>query len=106
MIRKWPSIDGVKNAAIIYEMRGKREVSLTFINWIQRYATKLHKSNNIIFLAELEPGVKNQLEKIGVLDVIGKENIFLAQPVIGASFRDAIKAADEWVKKQRNHNSL
>ena len=38
-----------------------------------------------------------QLEEIDVLDPLGKENVFLAQPRFGAALGEAVAAAERWI---------
>jgi SulP family sulfate permease len=100
MEKKLPSIQNVKNAAIIFVDRSIEETNNTFITWLQKYSKKLQASGNILFLAEIHPNVKKQLEKTETLKIIGEKNVFVSQPTIGASIIDAIAAANDWLKKR------
>ena len=49
--------------------------------------------------------VLDQLEKTDLLDLIGKENVFLAQPQFGAALRQALAAAEEWIAQGNEHTN-
>ena len=100
MIKKLPSAENVKNAAIIFVDRHVNEMNNTFITWLQQYTKKLQASGNRLILAEIHPKVKEQLVEVGALEIIGEENVFLSEPTIGASIVDAIDEANDWLKKR------
>jgi hypothetical protein len=52
-------------------------------------------------LADVGPNVLKQLESTGVIDDLGKENVFEAQPVLGASIEEALAAAEAWIARRR-----
>jgi hypothetical protein len=47
----------------------------------------------------VDPALRDQLAKTGLLAVIGPENIFMAQPQIGAAINEAAQAAARWLKE-------
>jgi hypothetical protein len=50
-------------------------------------------------LVGVDPALRDQLAKTGLLAVIGPENIFMAQPQIGAAMNEAAQAASKWLKE-------
>ena len=48
-------------------------------------------------LVGVDPAVRDQLAKTGVLKLIGDENVFLATPQIGAALNQAVAAANAWL---------
>ena len=44
-------------------------------------------------LVGVDPVVRDQLAKTGVLQVIGEENVFVATPQLGAALNQAVAAA-------------
>jgi SulP family sulfate permease len=95
-----PSLKDVKNAVVILRARYQESVSSTALKWLDRYAKELRQSGNLLMLAGVEPHVIQKLEKAGLLDQIGKENVFAARPVLEASLNEALDAAEEWLKKK------
>ena len=51
-------------------------------------------------LAGVELHVIQKLEKAGLMDRIGKENVFAAGPVLEASLNEAFDAAEAWLKNR------
>ena len=40
-----------------------------------------------------------------MLDLIGRENIFMAQPRFGASLKEAVVAAEQWIAQGSHPNT-
>jgi hypothetical protein len=55
-------------------------------------------------LAGSSERVREQLQETDFLDLIGEENVFLGQPEFGASLREAVAAAEEWMKQNEARN--
>jgi hypothetical protein len=52
-----------------------------------------------LMLAGISPGVMLQLERTGLLDRIGRENVFLAHQQWGVAAYEAYEAAQEWLEE-------
>jgi hypothetical protein len=48
-------------------------------------------------LVGVDPLVRDQLAKTGMLELIGDENVFVATPQIGAALNKAVAAANAWL---------
>jgi SulP family sulfate permease len=96
-----PSHQDVKNAVVILRARYQESVSSTALKWLERYAKELRQSGNLLMLAGVESHVFQKLEKAGLLDHIGIENVFTARPVLEASLDAALDAAELWLKKRK-----
>jgi hypothetical protein len=48
-------------------------------------------------LVGVDPAVRDQLAKTGVLKLIGEENVFLATPQLGTALNQAVAAATAWL---------
>jgi SulP family sulfate permease len=95
-----PSTQGVTNAVVIFRLRGRQGAGSTGLKWLSKYTEKLHAGGNQLMLAGISPGVMKLLEHTGVVDVIGRENVFTAQPGFGASLDAAQAAAQQWLSEQ------
>ena len=51
-------------------------------------------------LAGVESHVMQKLEKAGLLNLIGKKNVFASQPILEASLDEALDAAEAWLTKK------
>ena len=92
---------GVKDdSVVIFGLRDRDEVGSTFIRIIRRYARLLQQQDNLFMLEGLNERVLEQLQKTDALDLIGADNVFLADPRFGLSARQALSAAESWMKHQ------
>ena len=69
----------------------------TTLKSIVRYSRELREDGNLLLLAGVRPRVFELLERTGIIDAIGKENIFPAQRVIMAPLNEAMDRAQEWL---------
>ena len=50
-----------------------------------------------LMLVGVDPNVKEQMERTGVLHQIGHENVFLVQEGVGQALQDAVDDAEKWI---------
>lgn len=94
-----PQVGGATNAVLAINLRGKSEIGSTFITVLQRYALALRAHDSKLMLVGVDPIVRDQLAKTGVLQTLGEENVFVATPQIGVALNQAVAAADAWIQK-------
>jgi SulP family sulfate permease len=92
-----PKVGQAQGTVVIIRLRDRDEVGSTFIRTIERYAQSLQAGGNVLMLEGLSEKVLDQIERTELLDLIGEENLFLAQPQHGASLRQALVAAEKWL---------
>ena len=92
-----PSVDDTRNAVVALILRGQPEVGSTFLNVLHRYVEALRAHDSKLMLVGVDPAVRDQLARTGMLQTIGEENVFLATPQIGAAMNAAAAAAQEWL---------
>jgi SulP family sulfate permease len=92
-----PSVDNTSHAVVILRLRGKAEIGSTFVTVLERYATALTAHDSKLMLVGVDPAVRDQLAKTGVLKLIGEENVFLVTPQLGAAVNQAVAAAYAWL---------
>ena len=64
---------------------------------MQRYSEALQAHDSKLMLVGVDPAVRDQLAKTGVLKIIGEENVFLATPQLGGAMNAAAEAAYAWL---------
>jgi sulfate permease, SulP family len=95
---KLPNVDEQTNdAVVIVNLRGKDELGSTFMGAMQRYAEDLAKHTSRLMLAEVDPVVREQLARAGIVDAISRRSIYLQTDRVGESLYDAYADAEEWV---------
>jgi SulP family sulfate permease len=85
------------NAAVIINLRSSIDLGSTFLKVLERYADDLHAHDSILMLAGVLPKVIDQLQKTGLMQHIGRENIFVEGEIIGQSVLAAWDKAEQWV---------
>lgn len=91
-----PDIGDARGTVVIFRLRDRDEVDSTFIRVIKRYVRTLHARDNLLLLAGLNRQVTEQLKRTGLYDLIGEDNIFLAQPRFAVSMEQALARAKSW----------
>jgi SulP family sulfate permease len=100
-----PDDTGTRQAVVILRLRDRDEVGSTFVRILDRYARSLQARGGKLMLVGVGNQVYAQLERTGVLDDIGRENVFLAQPKLGDSLLAAYTAASAWLVAHRGSNN-
>ncbi|MCC6453619.1 MAG: SulP family inorganic anion transporter [Caldilineaceae bacterium] len=88
-----PAVGNSQRAMVILLLRGYSEVGSTFINALTRYARQLEAHEGRLILAGVSEVIYHQLEKTGAINLLGRDNIFPAEPQWGLSAQKAYGAA-------------
>jgi sulfate permease, SulP family len=92
-----PEVGNATRAAVAINLRGKSDIGSTFVTVLQRYAQALQARQGKLMLVGVDPLVRDQLAKTGVLRLIGDENVFVATPQLGEALNQAVAAAHAWL---------
>lgn len=98
IMNKMPALEGVSNAVIIWRLRGVEEIHSTFLKQLSLFAQKVQAGGNRFMLEGVEPRAMATLEKTGLLEEIGPENVIPRQPGMGAALDAAWEEAQTWLK--------
>jgi SulP family sulfate permease len=90
-----PAPDGSVNAVVIFLMRGYDQFGSTMIGVLTRYARTLQEHGGKVILAGISEGVLSQLERTGLLELIGKDSIFMATHEFGVAANQAYEYAQK-----------
>ena len=82
---------------VIFLLRGYDQFGSTMIGVLDRYTRTVQEQGGKLILAGLSEGVLTQLERTGVLELIGKENIFMATDEFGMAANQAFDYAQKWL---------
>lgn len=94
-----PSAEGTQRPVVILILRGYEDIGATVIGTLHRYTQSLQAHDGRLILAGVSPTLQYQLERTGLLDFIGRENIFPATETIGESGNTALWAARAWLSE-------
>jgi SulP family sulfate permease len=93
-----PEAEESKEAVVIFVFRGYDRFGSTMIAVLDRYNQVLQAHRGKLILAGISPGVMAQLERTGLIDTIGRENVFPVQPQWGLATYEAMEAAQAWLE--------
>jgi SulP family sulfate permease len=97
--------DATRHSVVILALRGQTDVGSTFLNVLSHYAEQLHGQESKLMLAGVDPHIVTQMERTGILQAIGRENVFPASEGIGEALLQAIEAGDRWIATVRERDS-
>jgi len=92
-----PAVGDATRSVVAINLRGKSEIGSTFVTVLQRYSQALQAKQGKLMLVGVDPQVRDQLAKTGVLRLIGDENVFVATPQLGEALNQAVAAATAWL---------
>ena len=93
-----PAAEDARQAVVIFLLRGYDQFGSTMIGVLDRYIHTVQDNDGKVMLAGVSPGVLTQLERTGLLQVIGRENVFLAQKQWGLAANQALAAGEAWIE--------
>ncbi|MFZ4701183.1 MAG: SulP family inorganic anion transporter [Candidatus Methylumidiphilus sp.] len=97
-----PEVGDATHAVVAINLRGKSQIGSTFVTVLQHYSQALQNQDSKLMLVGVDPAVRDQLAKTGVLKLIGEENVFLATPQLGTALNQAVAAATAWIGRPTN----
>jgi SulP family sulfate permease len=97
ILGKMPSLEGVSNAVIIWRLHDVEEIHSTFLKQLSLFAQKAQAGGNRFMLEGIEPHVMTTLEKTGILDALGHDNVFPVQPGMGQALDSAWQEGQTWL---------
>ena len=92
-----PEVGNARRPVVIFALRGHDELGSTLMGVFQRYARSIQKNEGIVMFAGVSEHVRKQMERTGLLRLVGPENVFLENKQWGIAAYDAIAAADKWL---------
>jgi SulP family sulfate permease len=94
-----PDTGDAERAVVILGLRDRDEVGSTFVRVLTRYAQELEEQGNKLKLTGLNERVQEQLQRTGLFDTLGPDDIYPAQETIGAALQQAEADAWAWIGK-------
>jgi SulP family sulfate permease len=95
-----PAPENADNSIVIFGLRGRESLTSSAVVMLERYVRRLQARGNKLMLVGVEPRVRRELERTGLMKVIGEESVFAASAIIGGSFQEGWVAAHEIVRRK------
>ena len=92
-----PSVEKASRPVVILLLRGYEDVGSTVSEVLRRYTQALQANQGKLIMAGVSPALLAQLQRTGLLELIGKENIYLTTKNIGEAGNAAYRAATDWL---------
>ncbi len=92
-----PDRQGAQKAVVILTLRYMETLPSTTLKWLIGYNRDLRAGGNLLLLAGVGPHIFDLLVHTGIIDAIGKENIFPARRVMMTSIDEAMARAQVWL---------
>ncbi len=92
-----PEVGNAQRPVVIFALRGHDELGSTMMGVFQRYAKSVQRNDGLVMFAGVSEHVRKQMERTGLLNLVGPENVFLENKQWGIAAYDAIAKAEEWL---------
>jgi len=92
-----PSARRARRAVVILRLRGRTNLGSTVFNVVERYAAQLHRGGGKLVLSGVSDPLYSQLERTGLLNELGSDNVIRAVVRPGAAMRRAVAEAEAWL---------
>jgi SulP family sulfate permease len=96
-----PEVGDAQGMAVILRLRGRNEIGSTFLRVIDRYAKSIQANHGKLILVGVSKQVYTQLQKTGLLDDLGSENVYRATSIMGDSALTALEDARQWLESSK-----
>jgi SulP family sulfate permease len=101
-----PSPAGATRPVVILRLRGYTSVGATLIEVLDEYADALAEVGGRLYLSGVDEEVGKQLRRTGKLDLDKVVQLVPANEVLGASTRQAVASASEWLGSTHDDSPL
>ncbi len=101
-----PAPEGTQRSAVVLLLRGHDDIGSTVIEVLRRYTGSLQANRGKLILAGVSPTLRGQLQRTGMLKMIGEDNIFLVTANIGEAGNIGLKAAKAWLEEPEEAKNL
>jgi sulfate permease, SulP family len=88
-----PEVRGTQGAVLVVRLRGRGELGSSAIGLLRRWAEQLQAGGGVLLLAGVGRHMGDQLERTGLAELLGRDNIFPARSLVYRSTEEAYEAA-------------
>lgn len=96
-----PRPDGASGSVLVIQARRLDHLNATGVGFITAYAEELAETGNHLVLADVHSGVRDVLERSGVVELLGPRAVIEFSPTLTGALDDAWSVARSIVDEQR-----
>ncbi len=96
-----PAVENAERPVVLLNLHGIDEIGSTFLRVIARYASNLEAQKGKLVLFGVSEPVYQQLQKTGLLNQLGEENIYKSTSILGDSALKAYQDSSAWLEEAR-----
>ncbi len=90
-----PDWRNTTNAVIIFSIYGGSSISSDMVELFEDMHKDMSALGNRVILCNVEERIMERLENTGLLEIMGPENVYPAEDIVGASIWKALESANE-----------
>lgn len=89
--------DQTRRSVVILRLRGHGRPGTTVMQGVKRYAEELAAADSRLMIVTEDPGMLDQLERLGVTGVVGRDGIYVGDHRVGNAVATAVADAEAWI---------
>ena len=97
-----PAVEKAARTVVILRLRGIDDTGRTFLWVLPRYTVNLKANQAKLVLTDVSEPIDHQLQKTGLLDQLGDENVYSGISILGDSTLEDYRDANAWLKQGEN----
>jgi SulP family sulfate permease len=99
-------LEHVANAGCGYIIRIRNidRIDITSINELKKFINEVHHEDREVLLSGVNQKKYNILKDLGIIDMVGEDNVFFEKDMILSSTVNAIEQAEEWEENEESKN--
>jgi SulP family sulfate permease len=102
LFSRLPKTQGVTQAVVILAIGNLETAPSTTLKALATYSERLRKGGNVLMLANVGRRVVALLEETGVMDTIGRDNVFPEDPVLLKTVDNAVASAKKHLQDAKS----
>ncbi len=100
-----PNANEAKHAVVILRLHGRNRTGSTFIQILERYASRLQANGGKLILSGVSQNVWDQLARTETFETIPEADVYLTQETLGGSTKQAMVDGQAWLTQSSAQNS-
>lgn len=89
--------DETRRAVVILRLRGHRRPGTTVMQALRSYGAELAASDSRLMIVTEDPEMLDQLGRLGVVEVVGRDGIYVGDHRVGNAVATAVADAEAWI---------